>query len=106
MHRNRGASSSFIAGVFAQESREVRPAFIAPYGLHLMPRIRCTACRYGFIYCCTVFEESTACLNAVQTALNFQHKNQCTDCSLIAQESRKGYGLSAGTDCVFIGTNS
>ena len=46
MHRNRGALPSFIAGIFAQKSREVRPAFIAPYGLHLIAQ----KSMYGIVF--------------------------------------------------------
>ena len=58
---------------FAQESREVRPAFIAPYGLHLMPRNWWYGLLYGFINSARVsgsfiaqksrfFMDSTGCI--------------------------------------------
>ena len=76
MHRNRGALPSFIAGIFAQKSREVRPTFIAPYGLHLFHSTEID-----------VLKSVRPALNAVRTALIIQHRNRGTACSTAALNS-------------------
>ena len=92
MHWSRAASSSFIAGGLHRNRGK--------YGLHLLhrtvcikcPEIRCTACRYRFIYCCTFFEDSTAWFISVRSVYWHEVRGRSTAYLLLL------YGLFIGTN--------
>ena len=110
MHINRAASYSFIAGGLHRNRGK--------YGLHLLhrtvcikcPEIRCTACRYGLIYCCTFFEESTAWFISVRSAFWHEFRGRSTACFccctawLLALFSREMYGLLVLYICIWFCT--